>query len=823
MLRHLKFSKTNTLQIIALGAFLTLALNLVLPQATSALSGSDYKAGRIIDDAVFYNSNSMSSAQIQQFLETKVPVCDTNGEKPYASTTRADYGTSRGYPPPYTCLKDYRQDITAKNPEDSLCGGMSAASNVRASEIIYRVAQSCGVSPKVMIVLLQKEQSLVTDDWPWSIQYRSATGYGCPDSGPNYSANCDASYYGFYNQVYMAARVFKYYAKYPSSFNHIAGRNNYILYNPNTNCGGTSVFIENQATAGLYNYTPYQPNAAALNNLYGTGDSCSAYGNRNFWRMFNDWFGAPRLPTAIKSSNSAAVYLHIEDKKFAVPSMAVLQDHGISPTSIKTVPQSTLNAIPSPDSGSGLSSSIGFLVKSPLDSDSDGGSVYFISIGKRYKVKDMAQLSRYGFDGTVIKKLPLGYIRDISNGGSLSDFLASPTNNVFNVENATKRIIFKSSIYSSLNPAGTVTRLSHDGMTRIAAGNPIDDEGIYLRQPNGSVYFYNPTAQRYHSVPNMNVYRCWGIGESVSTIRYYKVARSDYISSSPTSSLDCGLYSSTLVKHTMLDRGKRYDIPQDAGVVFVQRHPDLEPLLNRVPSGGTLSRAVGSRSSPTVWYIENGQRRPIPSVNNLILLGYNSKNISYLDSYQVGLMPASSERKLGTGQIVKSPDSKTVFVVNGDSRLSISSVEDFSDSRFKWKNLEVYEQSFLDSSYPWTTSSRLSRFLKDSNSENIYTVGGAETCYTSPDDKLMHLGIDPSAVRSQSFTTSVLPGLPKLTCVKLSSYIKSPSKATVYFVNDGVKYAFTSLQKYIDHNSTKESLSIIDQATIDSISTGQAI
>jgi hypothetical protein len=52
------------------------------------------------------------------------------------------------------------------------------------------------------------------------------------------------------------------------------------------------VNIQTQATAGLYNYTPYQPNSAALANLSGTGDSCSAYGNRNFWRYFNDWFGS---------------------------------------------------------------------------------------------------------------------------------------------------------------------------------------------------------------------------------------------------------------------------------------------------------------------------------------------------------------------------------------------------------------------------------------------------------------------------------------------------------------------------------------------------
>lgn len=49
--------------------------------------------------------------------------------------------------------------------------------------------------------------------------------------------------------------------------------------------------METAATAALYNYTPYTPNGAALSNMYGTGDRCSEYGNRNFWRIFNDWFG----------------------------------------------------------------------------------------------------------------------------------------------------------------------------------------------------------------------------------------------------------------------------------------------------------------------------------------------------------------------------------------------------------------------------------------------------------------------------------------------------------------------------------------------------
>ncbi len=57
-------------------------------------------------------------------------------------------------------------------------------------------------------------------------------------------------------------------------------------------CGGAPVTIKNQATASLYNYTPYQPNAASLAAYPGTGDACSAYGNRNFFFLFRKYFGS---------------------------------------------------------------------------------------------------------------------------------------------------------------------------------------------------------------------------------------------------------------------------------------------------------------------------------------------------------------------------------------------------------------------------------------------------------------------------------------------------------------------------------------------------
>lgn len=269
---------------------------------SSALSGADWNAAKIMSDDLFFKPDSMSTGDIQFFLNSMVPSCDTQGTQPYGGTTAAAYGTARGYPPPYTCLKDY-----VENPDtrQNNANGGAVTGGISAAQIIKNASDTYGISPKVLIVLLQKEQSLVTDDWPWTLQYRAATGYGCPDTAP-----CDAEYYGFYNQVTKAAFQFKRYAQFPNDYRYKAFQSNFIQWHPNASCGGTNVNISNQTTAGLYNYTPYQPNARALSNIYGSqDDGCSSYGNRNFWRLYNDWFGPTQYEENYLTYKSHVSYL----------------------------------------------------------------------------------------------------------------------------------------------------------------------------------------------------------------------------------------------------------------------------------------------------------------------------------------------------------------------------------------------------------------------------------------------------------------------------------------------------------------------------------
>jgi len=193
---------------------------------------SEFDPGHIVSDDSFYDSGAMTEDEIQSFLESTPCRADTDVK----------------------CLADYTQSTTTQPAVGGPhCAEYRGGIRERASRIIAKVAEACGVSPRTLLVLLQKEQSLLTR--PTARGYERATGYGCPDT-----ADCEQKYFGFFN--------------------------------------ASPVQIRNQATANLYNYTPYQPSAATLADP-DTGDACSAFGNLNFWRIWHRWFGDPeaeRLP-----------------------------------------------------------------------------------------------------------------------------------------------------------------------------------------------------------------------------------------------------------------------------------------------------------------------------------------------------------------------------------------------------------------------------------------------------------------------------------------------------------------------------------------------
>lgn len=292
---------------------LSLSLAIVADQPAKAADANNFNAGNIISDTMFYNIR-MSEADIQAFLSRNgswlANYRQTTVTKPVG--VYADGGNATGW---------------------GVCYQYDGAADELASTIIFKVQNACGVSAQALLVTLQKESSLVTSGTSqWLSQ---AMGYACSDSSA-----CETLYYGFFNQMYGAARSFQWYGNQaPGSYSskkYAVGWWN-VQFKPYSNCGTKSIYVENRATAALYYYTPYTPNQAALSNLYGLGDSCSSYGNRNFWRIFTDWFGSTQIiPGSIQFITAAYrdVLGRAPESSTVVQNWAAAMAGGLSRTSM---------------------------------------------------------------------------------------------------------------------------------------------------------------------------------------------------------------------------------------------------------------------------------------------------------------------------------------------------------------------------------------------------------------------------------------------------------------------------------------------------------
>ena len=240
-----------------------------------AASLANFDPGYIISDYQMGRYDAMSEAEIQAFLTSKNS-CSYTNYNDYVWLSNNSIATWHYKDGHFVCLS-----------EELFGDGEVIGSGETAAHSIWQAAQDYRINPQALIVLLQKETSLITDPIPNNYDYRKAAGYGCPDT-----AACSSQYYGFKNQVRHAAALF--HEVLAGGWTNYPLGDNYVQYNPSAACGGSVVNIRSLATSALYRYTPYQPNASAIAAGYGTGDAWGAYGNRNFYLYYEDWFGGAK-------------------------------------------------------------------------------------------------------------------------------------------------------------------------------------------------------------------------------------------------------------------------------------------------------------------------------------------------------------------------------------------------------------------------------------------------------------------------------------------------------------------------------------------------
>lgn len=186
-----------------------------------------------------------------------------------------------------------------------------------AADIISRAAQEHKINPKYILVKLQKEQSLITDDDPTQKQLDWATGYSVCDScsmdDPAIQKNK-----GFGKQIDASAGIIRWYYQNVTAQNWIKrAQNEYAI-------DDTLVRPANNATAFLYTYTPH------------------IHGNKNFWILWQKWFDQVYPDgTLIKSDSEPTIYIIQEGKKRPFTSMTALKTR-YNPKWMITAPASEL-------------------------------------------------------------------------------------------------------------------------------------------------------------------------------------------------------------------------------------------------------------------------------------------------------------------------------------------------------------------------------------------------------------------------------------------------------------------------------------------------
>jgi LysM repeat protein len=228
-------------------------------------------------------------------------------------------------------------------------------------------------------------------------------------------------------------------------------------YNPKASCGRQTFKLKSQATAKLYYYTPYVPNASALRNLWGSGDSCGAYGNRNFWRQFWTWFGSPVAGGYILKSTANQTFLVNQDsnKRYQINQDSIISDFKpLGP--IGTVSEAYLASFA--DAGE---------LKSVITSAS--GKRFMIANGFKYPLGSSTQAANLALDwatASVLTDVQIDNFSTLAFGKSLT------SGEIFLLDGSMRRLVSSPELYKTLSVIGGTATFTDEFLSKFTLGSP---------------------------------------------------------------------------------------------------------------------------------------------------------------------------------------------------------------------------------------------------------------------------------------------------------------------------------------------------------------
>lgn len=249
-----------------LTGLVALALAAMLIIASGAHAAT-FNPEKIISDDNMRDYNSMSEKEIQRFLETQ------SGS--LATLVTSDYDKVITLSKTKSNVNDTPDEGEPKKP---------------ASRIIWEACQKWKINPKVMLAMLQKEQSLITTPpKPGSTTLARAVGAGCPGRlvDPKNNPVATNRYPGFGNQIWHGARLLDGYGEGKNGSTiplYYDGIVRWDIYRKPK----VRLEMQNLATYKLYVYNP----SIGAKAPYGDLSTQKTTGNANFWKIYNRYFGS---------------------------------------------------------------------------------------------------------------------------------------------------------------------------------------------------------------------------------------------------------------------------------------------------------------------------------------------------------------------------------------------------------------------------------------------------------------------------------------------------------------------------------------------------
>jgi LysM repeat protein len=285
----------------------------------------------------------------------------------------------------------------------------------------------------------------------------------CPDS----PSGCSAASAGFFWQLYKGVGQLNWYSNPAGSFTWLRpGTTISRPYYPNRpSCGSQSFRLENKATAALYYYTPYVPNQAALTNLYSTGDSCSSYGNRNFWRFFSDWFGSPIGGGFLLKAAQGDTYFIVDEVKYRVPDSVLLSS---------MAPLGPIGEI----SKDYLDSFVTMGDMTPLIKNATADRYWFVDNGKRVSFTTCEQVASFGLNCGSAVTVTSTQFTALAAGGEVTNLVFGANNDRYLVEAGQLReILNDASAAEASVPLTASSPIRREALNYLPIGAPIASNG----------------------------------------------------------------------------------------------------------------------------------------------------------------------------------------------------------------------------------------------------------------------------------------------------------------------------------------------------------